>query len=177
MSSIHQLQKTMYSLTHNYINTTHQLITQHFIYMQKSIFCQGDMFRPYKVILRPSKKTDPRVVCFIGCLLWGPEEDHIRSKLVALTKYTVFLYKTNVVLSTDLLYLYVMTLRDGKHQTFLHGYFLFYAQRLHFIYSSVNVDIFMCYFLHMVTRDGAVGWSTALQVGKSWVRFPMVSLT
>ena len=26
------------------------------------IFCQGDIFRPYKVILRPSKKTDPRVV-------------------------------------------------------------------------------------------------------------------
>jgi len=26
------------------------------------------MFQPYKVILRPSKKTDPRAVCFIA--LW-----------------------------------------------------------------------------------------------------------
>jgi len=47
------------------INTTRQSITQHFIY-KNSIFCQGDMFRPYKVILRPSKKTDPTVVCFIA---------------------------------------------------------------------------------------------------------------
>ena len=40
-----------------------QLITQHFIYIQlSSMFCQGDMFKPYKVILRPSKKTDPRAV-------------------------------------------------------------------------------------------------------------------
>jgi len=26
------------------------------------MFFQGDMFRPYKVTLRPSKKTDPRAV-------------------------------------------------------------------------------------------------------------------
>ena len=26
------------------------------------MFYQGDMFRPYKVILRPFKKPDPRVV-------------------------------------------------------------------------------------------------------------------
>jgi len=46
-----------------HINTTRQSIRQQFIYTKKnSIFCQGDMFRPYKVILRPSKKTDPRVV-------------------------------------------------------------------------------------------------------------------
>ena len=60
------------------------------------------MFRPYKVILRPSKKTDPRVVyvllhCGINnswsCLLGGPEDDLIRSKHVALTKYTLFVYK------------------------------------------------------------------------------------
>jgi len=38
------------------------------------------MFRHYKVILRPSKRTDPRV----GCLLGGPEDDLIRSKHVAL---------------------------------------------------------------------------------------------
>jgi len=44
------------------INTTRQSITQHFIYIKNSIFCQVDMFRPYKVILRPCKKTDPRVV-------------------------------------------------------------------------------------------------------------------
>ena len=29
---------------------------------KNSIFCQGDRFRPYKVIFRPSKKTDPRAV-------------------------------------------------------------------------------------------------------------------
>ena len=27
-----------------------------------NMFCQGDMFQPYKVILRPSKETDPRAV-------------------------------------------------------------------------------------------------------------------
>jgi len=43
------------------------------------------MFQPYKVILRPSKKTDPRG--------GGPEDDLIRSKHVALTKYTIFVYK------------------------------------------------------------------------------------
>ena len=47
------------------------------------------MFRPYKVILRPSKKTNPRVM-FINnswtCLLGGSEDDLIRSKHVALTK-------------------------------------------------------------------------------------------
>jgi len=44
------------------------------------------MFRPYKVILRPSKKTDPRVVYeqLLGL---------IRPKHVALTKYTVFVHK------------------------------------------------------------------------------------
>jgi len=41
------------------------------------------MFRPYKVILRSSKKTD----------LEGPEDDLMRSKHVALTKYTIFVYK------------------------------------------------------------------------------------
>ena len=71
------------------------------------------MFRTYKVILRPSKKTEPRVVyisllCGIPdvytffqrnvynswiCLLGGPEDDFIRSKHVALTKYTIFVYK------------------------------------------------------------------------------------
>ena len=48
--------------TDTHINTTCQSITQHFIYVQNSIFCKGDMFRPYKIILRPSKKTNPRVV-------------------------------------------------------------------------------------------------------------------
>ena len=64
------------------------------------------MFRPYKVILRPSKKTDPRTVyvslhCGIsnafgipqcsetytalGCFLGGTEDDLKRSKHVALT--------------------------------------------------------------------------------------------
>ena len=57
------------------------------------------MFRPYKVIRRPSKMTDPRVVCFMKlnkswiCLLRGTEDDLIRSKHVALTKYTIFVYK------------------------------------------------------------------------------------
>jgi len=64
------------------------------------------MFRPYKIILRPSKKTDPRVVyvslhCGIPnetnnswiCLLGGPEDDLIRSKHVALKKHTIFVYK------------------------------------------------------------------------------------
>ena len=55
------------------------------------------MFRPYNVILRPSKKTDPTVVtvtsnCWI-CLLGGPEDDLIRSKHVTLTKYTIFVHK------------------------------------------------------------------------------------
>jgi len=40
-------------------NTTLYLYTK-IIYIY--IFCQGDMFRPYKVILRLSKKTDSRVV-------------------------------------------------------------------------------------------------------------------
>ena len=43
------------------------------------------MFRPYKAIIRASKKTDPD--------LGGPEDDLIRSKRVALTKYTIFVYK------------------------------------------------------------------------------------
>jgi len=62
---------------------------------------EEDMFRPYKVILRTSKKTDPRFVYFIAlcdpkhlqgfamkhknswiCLLGGPEDDLIRSKHV-----------------------------------------------------------------------------------------------
>jgi len=73
------------------LNTTRQSITQHFIYKQNSIFCQGDMFRPYKVILRPSKKTDPNNSWI--CLLGGPEDALIRSKHVALTKYTIFIHK------------------------------------------------------------------------------------
>ena len=48
------------------------------------------MFRPYSVILGPSKKTDPRSWI---CLLGGPEDDLIRSKHVALTKYTIFVCK------------------------------------------------------------------------------------
>jgi len=51
-------------------------------------------------------------------LLGGPEDDLIRSKHVALTKYTIFVYKKSFVLSTDVLYLYVITLRDGKHQIY-----------------------------------------------------------
>ena len=43
------------------------------------------MFRPYKVVLRPSKKTDPRENSWI-CLLGGPEDNLIRSKHVAMTK-------------------------------------------------------------------------------------------
>ena len=50
------------------------------------------MFRPYKVILRPSKKTDPRDNSWI-CLLEGPEDDFTRSKHVALTKHTIFVYE------------------------------------------------------------------------------------
>jgi len=50
------------------------------------------MFRPYKVIPRPTKKTDPRDIACIS-LLGGPENDLIRSKHVALTKYTIFVYK------------------------------------------------------------------------------------
>jgi len=68
------------------------------------------MFRPYKVILRSSKNTVPRV------------ELLDLSKHVALTKYTILVYKQSVVLSTDALYLYVITLRDGKHkQNCFHG--------------------------------------------------------
>jgi len=61
------------------------------------------MFRPYKVILRPSKKTDLRVAYVsLHCgninnswmsLLGGPEDDLIRSKHVAVTKYTIFASK------------------------------------------------------------------------------------
>ena len=55
------------------INTTHQSITLHFISIQLStVFCQGDMFRPYKIIIRPSKKADQRAaVCFTA--LWDPK--------------------------------------------------------------------------------------------------------
>ena len=38
-----------------HINKTRQSITQHFIYSKNSIFCQGDMFRPYKVKFYPNK--------------------------------------------------------------------------------------------------------------------------
>jgi len=55
------------------------------------------MFRLYKVILRPSKKTDPRVVYVsLQCGIFdlgGTEDDLIRSKHLALTKYTIFVYK------------------------------------------------------------------------------------
>jgi len=44
------------------INTTGQSITQHIIYIKIVYFVRATFFRPYKVILRPSKKTDPRVV-------------------------------------------------------------------------------------------------------------------
>jgi len=63
------------------------------------LFCQSDMFRPYKIILRHSKETDTKVV-YVSlqwninnsriCLLGGPEDELIRSKHVALTKYTIF---------------------------------------------------------------------------------------
>jgi len=46
-----------------------------FVY-KNNIFCQSDIFGPYKVILRPSKKTDPGVVWI--SLLGGPEDDLIR---------------------------------------------------------------------------------------------------
>jgi hypothetical protein len=71
------------------------------------------MFRPYKLIQRSKKKTDPRAVnvsLYCGFPFWipqynatlttlgsvflgGPEDDFIRSKHVALTKYTIFVYK------------------------------------------------------------------------------------
>jgi len=38
------------------------------------------------------------------CLLGGPADDLMRSKHVALTNYTIFVYKKSVVLSTDVLY-------------------------------------------------------------------------
>ena len=48
-------------ITYKY-NTSDDNRTLYFIYNKNSIFCQGDMFRPYRIILRPSKKTDPRFV-------------------------------------------------------------------------------------------------------------------
>ena len=50
------------------------------------------------------------------CLLAGPEDDLVKSKHVALTKYAIFVYKQSVVLSTEVLYLYVITIRGGKHK-------------------------------------------------------------
>ena len=54
------------------------------------------MFLPYKVILRPSKKTNPNNSWI--CLLGRPEDDLIRSKYVALTKYIIFVNKSKQVL-------------------------------------------------------------------------------
>jgi hypothetical protein len=42
--------------------------------------------------------------------------------------------------------------------------------------NSTRQAYFSRYKYYSGVRGGAVGWGTALQVGRSWVRFPMVSL-
>ena len=42
-----------------------------YLYTIKSYICQGNMFRRYKVIMRPSKKTDPRAVLYFTAF-WSP---------------------------------------------------------------------------------------------------------
>ena len=49
------------------VNTTRQSITQHFIYIQKQYILSGPHVSTLKVILRPSKKTDPRVHVSLHC--------------------------------------------------------------------------------------------------------------
>ena len=97
------------------------------------------MFRPYKVILRPSNKTDPRAVyvllhCgipnaykfmlqgshnavkhkqFLGLSSWRAEDDLIRSKHVALTSTLFYgIRNKNGVLVTDVLYLHGTLTQD-----------------------------------------------------------------
>jgi len=39
-----------------------------YLYTIKQYICQGNMFLPHKVIIRPSKKTDPRAkLCSLHC--------------------------------------------------------------------------------------------------------------
>ena len=52
------------------------------------MFCQGDMFRPYKIILRPSKKTDPRAVfCFPIFFLLGSHYAAKQKQLLDLSSW------------------------------------------------------------------------------------------
>ena len=56
------------------------------------------MFRPYKVIPKPSKKhlgshNAMKHKQLLGLSSWTAEDDLIRSKHVALTKYTSFVYE------------------------------------------------------------------------------------
>jgi len=56
------------------------------------------MFRPYKVIHSPPRRQIQELFMFhhiVGSqmLLGGPEDNLIRSKHVALAKYTIFVYK------------------------------------------------------------------------------------
>ena len=58
------------------------------------------MFRPYKVIIRPSKKTCKHLGSHnavkhntaLGCFLGGPEDDLIKVETCCPDKYTVLLY-------------------------------------------------------------------------------------
>ena len=70
-----------------------------YLYTKNSIFYHGDMFRPRKVILRPSEKTDPTVVyvslhCGIPNASWRAwglpyKVETCRPE----KKYTIFVYK------------------------------------------------------------------------------------
>ena len=47
------------------------------------------------------------------------------------------------------------------------------------IRQKKHIYLFITFFMYnyVGARGGAVGWGTALQTGRSRVRFPMVSLT
>jgi hypothetical protein len=61
------------------------------LHTKNCIFCRCDVFGRYKVIFRTSKKTDPRVVCV--SLYWRAWGWPCKFENVALTKYTIFVYK------------------------------------------------------------------------------------
>jgi len=114
-------------------NTTHQSLTHILFYIQWYI-CQGNMFQPSRSSSGPPRRQIQELFSFTA--LWdpipykfllqehivhklvyielgGPEDDLLCQNMCCPDRCTI-VYKIKCVLMTDALYLYVITLWDGK---------------------------------------------------------------
>ena len=64
--------------------------------------------------------------------------------------------------------------RSTRHQDYSQNILFFLHERV-FTMGAPDI-IYEFYNYHVGARGSAVGWGTALQAGRSWVRFPIMSL-